>query len=94
MDKPVCNRCGEVDPFAPCLLVPCPKCKARIGVRCGEKHPSGHKVVFGALPCVQREQAALEAGLMQKCQGPEVISSQPQKVDTIDPCQLSMLATS
>jgi hypothetical protein len=64
----VCNYCGDEWPRHPALEVACPKCGAGIGKPCGNKRPSGHRVVFGVETHVEREQAALDAGIWAKCQ--------------------------
>ncbi len=56
-----CNRCGETWERHPALVVGCPTCGVAAGVKC--RRPSGH-------PCdthVDREQDALDAGLMTRC---------------------------
>lgn len=44
-----CNiaGCGKAWPRDPVLEVPCPKCKAPVGVQCGAYRPSEHKLSAG-----------------------------------------------
>lgn len=56
-----CYRCGQTWPRDPALGIKCPQCLAPVGVLC--RRPSGH-------PCDlhhSRDQAALDAGLLQRC---------------------------
>jgi len=57
-----CSRCGEEWPDHPVTRVPCPTCRARAGAWC--RRPSGHRAHELH---VDREHAALAAGVLQKC---------------------------
>src|SRR5579859_566349 len=69
---PVCDFNWEDDD--PALKVECPKCHAKAGVRCGEQHPSGHKIVFGIDVHDERDLLALHMGFYEHegCDGPKV----------------------
>jgi hypothetical protein len=41
------NGCSKTCPRDPVLEVACPKCKAPVGVQCGEYRPSEHKLSAG-----------------------------------------------
>lgn len=56
-----CNRCGQEWPRDPALEVPCPTCRAAAGQKC--RRPSGHACGIH----VERDQAALETGLLAPC---------------------------
>lgn len=60
-----CDRCGETWPDHPVTRVPCPTCRVDAGAWC--RRPSGHRA---AEPHVDREHAALAAGVLRKCPGP------------------------
>jgi len=60
-----CHACGEEWPRHPALEVECPVCRAHVGVHC--KKPSGHAFWRNALPHVEREQRAVDAGKMTRC---------------------------
>lgn len=63
-----CNLCGQTWPYAdPAMVVPCPKCGAKIGVKCNNKRPSGHDAKFGLVVHLERELHALETGALTKC---------------------------
>ncbi len=64
-----CNRCGQEWDEHPMLGVPCPKCRAHVGVWCSSSRPSEHRVRFGTQIHVEREQAAMDAGYLTKCPG-------------------------
>jgi hypothetical protein len=64
----VCRYCGDEWPRHPALEVACPKCGAGIGKPCKAKRPSGHQVVLGTEPHIEREQIAVDAGIWAKCQ--------------------------
>jgi hypothetical protein len=59
-----CLNCGEQWAKHPATQVPCPDCKAPAGSVC--RRPSGHEVPGGDVH-VSREQAAVDAGLLQIC---------------------------
>jgi len=59
-----CANCGQEWPRHPCLDVICPLCQAAVGQRC--RRPSGHAGPFVDFH-VDREQAALDAGILRKC---------------------------
>lgn len=66
MSEPVtCHRCGKTWPRDPALEVPCPTCRAAVGVKC--RRPSGHNVPGGIH--ASRDQAAMDAGLLERCPG-------------------------
>lgn len=60
-----CHRCGESWPDHPVTRVPCPVCGAPAGAWC--RRPSGHRA-WGE-PHVERERAALTAGVLRMCPG-------------------------
>lgn len=71
--KPVsCNRCGQTWLRDPALEVECPQCRAPIGSPC--KRPSGH----GCELHMSRDQAALDAGLFQRCPAGDAPVALPQ----------------
>jgi len=72
-----CERCGQTWPVHPFSLVPCPICHAKVGQRC--LRPSDHSGPFVGYH-VAREQAAIDAGILQKCPGEPKIEkpSQPE----------------
>lgn len=57
-----CELCGEQWPRDPRLEVPCPACKARIGVRC--MRPSEHRAFTGDPPHIEREELAIQRGFL------------------------------
>lgn len=59
-----CGRCGQEWPRDPALEVPCPRCRAGVGVRC--RRPSGHGGNFTGLHAA-RDRAAMDAGLLSRC---------------------------
>jgi predicted amidophosphoribosyltransferase len=63
-----CDNCGQEWPRDPALEVACPKCRAPVGRVC--RRPSGHNL-WGNQPHRERDQAAMDAGLLQVCTGPE-----------------------
>lgn len=65
-----CSVCGETWPRDPVLEVPCPDCKVKVGTRC--RRPSGHGA---SSPHIARDQAALDAGVIQRCRGQSVRSA-------------------
>ena len=66
MTGPVtCHACGEEFPRHPALEVKCPDCGANVGVHCTK--PSGHTFWKHELPHVNREQLAVDRGLMNIC---------------------------
>lgn len=67
-----CERCGEVWPRDPALEVECPHCRAGVGKPC--KRPSEHGI-FGGGVHAARDQAAMDAGLLQRCAGKPVTDS-------------------
>lgn len=62
----ICQRCGQYWPRDPALEVACPQCQAPVGVKC--RRPSGHSGNFVRLHAA-RDQAAMDAGLLQRCPG-------------------------
>ena len=62
-----CRLCGQEWPEDPRLALPCPKCGASAGVNC--RRPSGHTIrpQFGGAPHLEREHAAVDAGLLRRC---------------------------
>lgn len=60
-----CNGCGRLYETHPCLLVPCPNCRAGVKQVC--KRPSEHEA---ATFHVERERAAVIAGVLEReCPG-------------------------
>lgn len=57
-----CRACGEQWERHPVTRVPCPTCRAPAGAWC--VRPSGHKAQELH---IDREQAALDAGVLQRC---------------------------
>jgi len=72
MTAPVtCRACGQTWPRDPALEVPCPQCRAPVGVKC--RRPSGHNCETHR----ERDQAAMDAGLLQLCpKGPTAQQAQ------------------
>lgn len=69
-DKPrfICWLCGQVWRKHPATVVGCPRCYQPAGSPC--LRPSGHEPP-GGIPHVEREQRALDEGLLQLCpEGP------------------------
>jgi len=60
-----CHLCGETWPRDPALEVACPMCGAGVGVRC--VRPSGHRAWRHEPPHVERDRAALDAGVIRPC---------------------------
>lgn len=78
-----CHNCGQAWPRHPVLEVACPSCHAPIGSWC--KRPSGHKAQDLH---VEREQLALDAGVLQMCQaGPSARAARqaPAEIPTSPP---------
>ena len=79
-----CSRCGQEWPRDPALEVSCPVCRAPVGQRC--RRPSGHGV-FGRGLHVARDEAAMRAGYLAKCEAgldgvmEDVPSSTPSQVE-------------
>lgn len=59
-----CDRWGETWPDHPVTRVPCPTCRVAVGTWC--RRPSGHRAMDLH---IDREHAALAAGVLQKCPG-------------------------
>ncbi|MBN9032564.1 MAG: hypothetical protein BGO05_24640 [Rhizobiales bacterium 63-7] len=59
-----CDRCGETWPDHPVTRVRCPTCRVAVGTWC--RRPSGHRAMDLH---IDREHAALAAGILQKCLG-------------------------
>ena len=60
-----CDRCGETWLDHPVTRVPCPTCRVDVGRWC--LRPSGHRATELH---IDREHAALAAGVLRKCPGP------------------------
>lgn len=60
----ICDLCGQVWDVHPFSLAPCSVCGAKRGQRCSR--PSGHKGPMVEYH-VEREQLALDLGLLDKC---------------------------
>lgn len=63
-----CQNCGQTWARDPALEVACPTCKAPAGRRC--RRPSGHRTPYG-VPHADRDRAAMAAGKLAPCRGPE-----------------------
>jgi hypothetical protein len=64
MSPVACRFCGQEWPEHPARAVPCPRCNAEPGRPC--KRPSEHEL-YGGQVHKEREELALERGLMQVC---------------------------
>lgn len=60
----VCGACGRVWEKHPATVVECPRCHQPAGSPC--LRPSGHEPP-GGIPHVEREQLAVDAGLLDLC---------------------------
>lgn len=61
-----CLRCGQTWPREPALEVPCPTCFVPVGQNC--RRPSGHPIPGDRIHH-DRDRAAMDAGLLQRCPG-------------------------
>lgn len=82
----VCSACGQEWAHHPALVVACPQCSAPVGAPC--KRPSGHRA-WGGEPHVEREQLAVDLGLLQKCKAAPGIVRHPDGREEI--AQLTLL---
>jgi hypothetical protein len=71
-----CNTCGEHWETHPFWVVPCSKCFAPAGSPC--VRPSEH-INVGGYVHVEREQAAVDSGLVKMCpKGPTALGRSPK----------------
>jgi hypothetical protein len=62
-----CDDCGQEWPRDPALEVACPKCGAAVGKWCYDDRPSGHRAKFGVWVHSERDQRALDEGIITRC---------------------------
>lgn len=87
-----CRSCGQEWPRDPALEVPCPDCQAPVGKWC--KRPSGHGGNFVDLHR-SRDQAALDAGVLQRCPAAELSAESVaqvavRKAELAEPAQFDL----
>ena len=76
----VCYACGQKWEKHPATAVPCPQCLALSGSPC--KRPSGHDVIGGGAH-VEREQKAVDEGLLEMCPAGPTRRSQRKRGEAV-----------